>query len=385
MKIYLLAGTIFSACASANGDGSIQGKILVDGVNNDDISVVSCTADSVVVKGNDVTTIEAGKILVHIDGKSIGESICTSCGPLFRKVVSINGDTLTTTFASFAEVFDHDIFEDHGDLNDALIEPQLRCPHSFHDSTEVNMSRRRMEDNKGLQFDTFCNATWGIISYLLFIPVFFSGGLLFDSMDAVRTQFKSLIDVWGKTWNCSVTGNRRTRSLWSENDTKIFVPSNREEWKSRDDEEKCVYFNCNSPIGEADCFDSTDLSCPKKGGSHLLLHTPDFAKSSLDEFILQSASCNHEICYASNIDKDTCDIEFSRYTEKICASSSESVNAMAIVGDVTFPLSSKSINENCSLLSVVFYIGLKVFGNNVRNELQSKQVDYQNTYCVGQM
>jgi hypothetical protein len=110
--------------------GSCGRKAVVATSYDDELSVTSCSVDSVEVKGNLVNDLIPGTYLIATgDG-----TLCVDCAPLFRKVTAVadgptaGTKTLTTEFATFAEIFDVTLYSES--LADETIEPAFNCPHS---------------------------------------------------------------------------------------------------------------------------------------------------------------------------------------------------------------------------------------------------------------
>ena len=115
----------------------------------DDLSVTSCSVDTVEVVGPLAENFVPGTYLVITEPNG---NVCANCSPLFRKVTAVadgptaEGKKLTTVFATFAEVFDVSLYGDV--LADQEIEPIFNCAHSGGRTRSLND-----HDHRALQID----------------------------------------------------------------------------------------------------------------------------------------------------------------------------------------------------------------------------------------
>jgi hypothetical protein len=140
---------------------------VVDGFNSE-LVVTSCTESTVVVQGSGSGSLQVGENFIYSGTNNL---ICSNCSPLFRKIISIaDGPTadskiLTTSFATFIDVFDDDVIDLSISAN-VEIEPIFNCTYesienrllmSHHDKHRVLQSYpRACPDWKSLNVDGRC-------------------------------------------------------------------------------------------------------------------------------------------------------------------------------------------------------------------------------------
>lgn len=107
-----------------------------------------------------------------------------------------------------------------------------------------------------------------------------------------------------------------------------------------------------------------------------MISVPD---TVLDSFDFGEATCNRDYCYSSLFDKDTCDNHFYANMKASCPSSQLVAGSHVI--ESSFPLEMPVLTQNCQVVSVLLFLGLKLFGRESYNNMQVKQLEYKQATC----
>ena len=224
--------------------------------------ILSCDDETVVVDGVDVDQLVDVEFLVHLSDDA--SMACTSCNPLYRKILSVSTDSsdtsaiiITTSFATFGDIYLGVVEEI---ANDA-IEPSLGC-----DEIAAAFTRNLVSTTNG-EVESFT---------------------IFDDSNDVHAN------------------DRRRLAEF---------PSTCSEWEQTNPDGTCVYTECYvTPIADGSrppdrCFfcwkDVCDNGC---GAAGSWLNTDgDFGTFDFGE-----ACCIHDYCWSSIFTKAQCDTEFLR-------------------------------------------------------------------------
>ena len=135
------------------------GTVLVASGITSELEVVACDPDTVEIQGERAAEAAPGIFFVYVAGDVRS---CTGCSPLFRKIVSVaDGDTegtkiLTTTFASFGEIFGVDSVDEA--VVDELVEPLAGCSHSGGGRRGLSDVTGHQDHRKLQPFPSTCDA-----------------------------------------------------------------------------------------------------------------------------------------------------------------------------------------------------------------------------------
>jgi hypothetical protein len=301
--------------------------ILVGGAGSTDLEILSCDSTSVTIQGIASVNVTKGSFFINVGDEGDLES-CSSCAPLFRKVLSVSvapsgTKTLKTAFATMGELFDETLLNQAFKME--LIEPLAGCSHSgVTTGTKVvraaDSTKKQLVASEGDQpaapasttlsaaaADAACDALWQL-----------------KNADGRCTHTNCFVGTTGNPIDCF----------------------------------KCKT-TCNNGCGAAGSFLNTD-------GNFI---TFDFGP----------ACCNHDFCWStSSFTKDQCDLVFYGQMKSQCNPFAKSVSFFRRLGRLT-PASIFS----CHTLASAFFLAVRSsIGKTAYKTAQDEQTDYETTEDV---
>lgn len=367
-----ILNAVYSLGAFFSSNGEVPGKLFIDGAESS-IGISSCTEDAITILNNDVSSsLKNGHIIVSVN-ESDDDSVCATCSPIFRKVVSHGDDNvITTTFATFAEVFPEEVYG--SDLADEFVEPLFQCEHSRN-------SHRELPDLEGFCMEQPVFALVAIFLFWLMAPLAFIGL-------PVGAAMTGLLAMGSPRANCQERRNlqrvgldeeilsRENGDEASQAEDSSF-PSTCTDWKATDQNGSCLYADCNVGLNGApsDCFSY------KEGE---VIDRQSIGMTKMDEIFrvdhdLSEADCVQDFCYSSRFDKATCDISIYKAAKSTCVVEQTKNSPVSVA---VYPLSTSTLSQNCHLMSLLIFLQAKVFGRDAYVNMQSKQSTYEKDVCA---
>ena len=356
------------------------GKILWDANGSDPtFSVVSCSPESLVIAGEDSGSVQPGHFLVSLQDRS--DAICNPCGTLFRKVVARRANTLATTYATYEEIFrttSHDTIEDRPPTN-FFVEPLFACGDASRrqDGNNLDSVHRRLQIFV-TQNNRDCVGLAGLI-LILGLPA-----LVCFCIPCIPVWIAFFIICADGSLSHTRADDASTRRLDELHDWVNHgkFPSTCADWTSTHANGQCVYSGCRGASDVSDCFfGGVDEICSARTCSDDASLAPLAGEDAVANGFEFDAACGMKyVCYSSTHDKALCDASFLKTMRDACPAATGKSGA-ASVDDTTFPLASSTIQNNCHLLSIVYYVATKVLGTDAYKQSQREQHKFERSGC----
>lgn len=332
--VFLALASIICRCESRKGKGSslkpsdkIKG-ILV-GAESTDLQILSCDFKSVTIQGAASVNVTKGSFLIKVGGDGDIAS-CSSCTPLFRKVLSVSvasSGTMTvkTAFAKMGELFDKSVLNQN--FKSQLIEPLAGCSHSG----VVGGTKVMPGEDSSSKIE----------------PVAFEA-------DPPRAPTSPTLSVAATGSNCDPL------------------------WQIKNSDGRCTHTNCyvgktGNPINCFSCKSRCNNGCGADG-------SPFNTNGNFIFFDFGPGCCNHDYCYSSNTNtKEECDSTFYRQLSSQCNPFSKSISFVRRIGLLTIGSSQIA----CHVLASIFYLLVSNLGDDAYKSAQEEQKAHEETEeCV---
>ena len=332
--------TITSKSGKSTKNGKARKTVRATGIFVSDtdpsLEIVSCGPSFIEVKGNRTAEISDGSIFIYVEEGKIDS--CSSCSPLFRKVLSTNttqsgAKFLLTSFVTVSDLVTLGQTPEAKAFGEVLIEPHFNCSHT---SGLVPLKVIDQDSNS-------------------------SDIVVFD----------------------------KPPSLLLDDDITALVGSCNAKWLKKNADGRCTYTNCFVGVdGDASncfsCKQQCDNGCGPEDGVFSFLNTD----GNFGSFDFGPACCNHDFCYSTNtFSRAECDTNFYAEMESQCPSIL-SVLIIPLLFPISFPIGHKVIVDattaaSCGVLASLFYLGVDWFGETPQADAQEKQkLHEQEDICV---
>ena len=280
------------------------------------LEIVSCGPSFIEVKGNRTDEISDGSIFIYMEKGKIDS--CSSCSPLFRKVLSTNitqsgAKFLLTRFVTVSDLVTLGQTPEAKAFGEVLIEPHFNCSHTS------GLAPLKVIDQDSIKSDI----------------------VVFDKPPSL------LLD-----------------------DVTAFVGSCNAKWLKKNADGRCTYTNCFVGVDgdQSNCF-TCKQGCDNGCGAEGSVFNTD---GNFGSFDFGPACCNHDFCYSSTSSRATCDTNFYAEMTSQCPPI-QPVMIIPILYPILFPLAFVDSGFNCGVLASLMYLLVDVFGETPQADSQATQ------------
>jgi hypothetical protein len=288
-----------------------------------ELSIVSCTASNLTVRGSAIDQYKPGYFISYIDTSR--SNYCTTCSALFRRIETITSGTIagtkifTTSMATFQDIFTSDLYDK------AVAKIEVETAFNCTGSKSLGGKQAQMEDHM---------ASLEQIGEVSAIESFKT-----DPVDSIEDTSTSLA-------TCPAT------------------------WNVKKSDGRCLYTDCY--VGTSgdpnDCF-----NCYKKNGCHNGCG-PEGGISfdgNFSRFTFGDPCCHHDFCYSSVYKKNFCDNKFLLDMIRVCARIPLSFRF------VLGPMSKAVLKDACPMAAALFYSLVSTAGGSSYRKAQDLQTAYE--------